>query len=169
MTNSLPYIFLDNDFNLNLALLILVLDEHGVSARGKNALDFDRLQVFLYLIKNPSKINLVLLAAGKKETTIEALHTYTIESRSSNVDILFKREKTKILIKSAASYGFLAVERLDDGALMYFLSGDGEKICSELTGAHFDSVRRLILALKPLLSVPTSKLFSILSGIFKGF
>jgi len=169
MKNSLPYIYLDNDFNLNLALLILVLNEHGVSARGKKSLDFDKLQVFLYLIKNPSKINLVLLAAGKKETTIEALHTYTIESRSSNVDILFKREKTRILIKSAASYGFLAVERLDDGALMYFLSGNGENFCSELTGAHFDSVRGLIVALKPLLSVSTSKLFSILSSVFKGF
>lgn len=168
MTNSLPYIFLDNDFNLNLALLILILDEFGINSKDKKTLDFDKLQILLYLTKNPSKINQVLQGAGKKSAMIESLHTHTIESKSSNVDILFKREKTKSLIKSTAYYGFLATENAESGSIMFFLSDDGKAFSTKLKDDHFDSVRRLLLELKPIISVPNTKLFSILSNIFKG-
>lgn len=188
MTQELPYLIIDDDFILNYTLVALILYKLGRSPKNKAVLDFEKLQVFLYLLKNPSKINMMLSLAGKKSVFINPKYIFTIESLSSNVDILFKREKLELLIKELAARGMLACEiESSQGPLKFILNERGcefaeslvnndEKYADEPTGNdvftasknYFGDVLELISSLSALQSQSNSKLNNHLNAIFKG-
>lgn len=189
MSQSLPYILIDDDFNLNYCLVALLLYKLGVSPKNNAVLDFDRLQIFLYLTKYPSKINSVLHLAGKKFAAINSQYTYTIESLSTNVDMLFDRAKLKYLLRHLAARGMLACDKTSDPrSLKYLLSPSGKQFVESIIGQSDESVenselspiaiplsRSYFLAalevidnLSSLQSQPLSKLNSYLNTMFKG-
>ncbi|MEV9515703.1 hypothetical protein AB0171_06045 [Klebsiella pneumoniae] len=55
--SSLPYIPLDEDFNLNIALLIILIHTLSKNRNDVLLLDRNKIQIFLYLIKNPALLN----------------------------------------------------------------------------------------------------------------
>ncbi|MCZ0927977.1 hypothetical protein L0636_09000 [Halomonas janggokensis] len=188
MTQELPYLIIDDDFSLNYTLVALILYKLGRSPKNKAVLDFEKLQVFLYLLKNPSKINMMLSLAGKKKVYVDKKYTFTIESLSSNVDILFKREKLELLIKELAARGMLACEmESSQGPLKYLLNEKGcdfaeslfnnyGKNTGESTGSnvaptsenYFEDILELISSLSTLQSQSNSKMNKHLNAIFKG-
>lgn len=189
MSQSLPYILIDDDFNLNYCLVALILYKLGLSPKNNAVLDFERLQIFLYLTKYPSKINSVLKLAGKKFATINSQYTYTIESLSTNVDMLFDRAKLKYLLRHLAARGMLACDKTSDPrSLKYLLSPSGTQfveflitrsdegvdgseyssIVSRLSGNYFLAALEAIDNLSSLQSQPLSKLNSYLNTMFKG-
>ncbi|EIR5677461.1 hypothetical protein LW936_004703, partial [Escherichia coli] len=97
--NNLPYIPLDEEYSLNFAMLAIAISILSHSKKGVLSLDINKIQIFMYLIKNPSKIDCALTVSGKKPACVESQLTYTIKSFSSNVDILFDNSKVKYLIK----------------------------------------------------------------------
>ena len=183
----LPYLLIDDDFALNFTLLTLIINKMSLSSRKNSVLDFERLQIYLYLTKNPSKINKILSLAGKKIVPINTQYTYTIESLSTNVDMLFEREKLKILLKELAARGMLACE-FDNtsGVLKYLLNDNGKlfakKVCAPfnviednekyvqnlLEQNYFTDSLEVINSLSALQSQTNSKLNSYLNTVFKG-
>lgn len=189
MTQALPYLLIDDDFHLNYSLVVLILHKLGLSSKKSAVLDFEKLQLFLYLIKNPSKINPVLCIAGKKFATINSQYTYTIESLSTNVDILFNRSKLKHLLRELAARGMLACKKdSEQSPIKYLLNERGEEFASHLINqstagptedsksvifsasgpSYFSAAIEAIDSLTALQSQPTSKLSSYLNTIFKG-
>ncbi|MHC8322500.1 ABC-three component system middle component 4 [Pseudomonas sp. GB2N2] len=188
MNETLPYILIDDDFSLNYTLLALIIYKLGLSSKKNAVLDFEKIQVFIYLTKNPSKINDVLRLAGKKFSPINSQYTYTIESLSTNVDILFDRSKLKALIKELAARGMLACDdKTDPGAIKYLLSPTGSSFVESLISptlyeaaaksqstsvsqdsqTYFSSVQELIESLSALRTQTNSKLYSFLNEAFK--
>ncbi|MCH7373583.1 ABC-three component system middle component 4 [Aeromonas sp. MR16] len=182
----LPYLLIDDDFSLNLSLVVMIIKRHSLSSKKKAILDFEKLQIFLYLTKNPSKINPILSLAGKKNASISSQYTYTIESLSTNVDMLFDRSKLRILLKELAARGFLTCEfDSKDGALKYLLSNNGElffqniynkELATEneseitfnsITQNYFHASMEAIDSLSALQSQTNSKLNYYLSNIFR--
>lgn len=183
---SLPYLLIDDDFSLNFSLVLMIIKRHGLSSKKNAVLDFEKLQIFLYLTKNPSKINSMLSLAGKKNASISSQYTYTIESLSTNVDMLFDRSKLKTLLRELAARGLLACE-FDgkDGALKYLLSNNGEVFfqsiynkesitenecedtCNSITQNYFHASMEVIDSLSALQSQTNSKLNYYLSNIFR--
>jgi len=168
MENELPYLYIDDEYDFNTAILVLILNKLAVNPRQRYKLDFNKIQFFMYLIKNPSKINKVLEVAGKKTCFLDERYTYTIESLSVNVDILHDRSKVKFLLKKLASIGALGVINDDKNGISYFLTTDGEKLASELCTEYFEIIIQNLESIKPLQSSNSFKLFSILNSIFKG-
>ncbi|EPZ6036694.1 ABC-three component system middle component 4 [Pseudomonas aeruginosa] len=189
MSQSLPYLLIDDEFALNYSLVALILYRLGLSPRKNAALDFEKLQILLYLTKNPSKINAMLNLAGKKVAPINSQYTYTIESLSTNVDMLFDRAKLKYLLRHLAARGMLACDKTSDPrSLKYLLSPSGAQfvesliaipdddaersesslIGSSLTKSYFMAALEAIDNLSSLQSVSLGKLNSYLNTIFKG-
>ncbi|WP_047280129.1 ABC-three component system middle component 4, partial [Pseudomonas lundensis] len=75
MNQALPYLLIDDDFSLNYSLLALIIYKLGLTSKKNAVLDFEKIQVFIYLTKNPSKINEVLRLAGKKFAPINSQYT----------------------------------------------------------------------------------------------
>lgn len=171
MSNELPYIPLDEELSLNFSLMAITISELSHSSRGNLNLDINKLQIFLYLIKNPAKISQLLNAAGvsgKKIDIVDIQQTYTIKSFSSNVDILFDQSRAKFLIKYLALKGLLLAEKTKDNSTKLFLSPKGKEFSDSLNSKYFDSVRLLIKAISPLQSLNTTKLNSLLNSVFRG-
>ncbi|MCX4036935.1 MULTISPECIES: ABC-three component system middle component 4 [Aeromonas] len=182
----LPYLLIDDDFSLNLSLVVMIIKRHSLSSKKNAVLDFEKLQIFLYLTKNPSKINSMLSLAGKKIASISSQYTYTIESLSTNVDMLFDRSKLKTLLRELAARGLLACEfDSKDGTLKYLLSNNGELFfqsiydkksiieneCEDtlnsITQNYFHASMEVIDSLSALQSQTNSKLNYYLSNIFR--
>ncbi|MFZ3185388.1 MAG: ABC-three component system middle component 4 [Pseudomonas sp.] len=168
MTDHLPFISIDEELSLNLSILIIIILKLSRSSKNNLTLDLSKLQVFMYLIKNPSRINFILLQAGKKYVAISSQQTYTIESQSTNVDILFDRRKIKLLIKKLALYGFVNAKQQTDNTLKYYLTENGEIFSKTLTGNYFNTIHELTQSIEPLQSQTNSKLHSYLNIFFKG-
>lgn len=184
MTQALPYLLIDDDFNLNYSLVALTLHKLGLSSKNNAVLDFEKLQIFLYLTKNPSKINSILNLAGKKTALINSQYTYTIESLSTNVDILFDRAKLKYLLREMAARGMLTCEKVSDqDQIKYLLNEHGENFVNQLLNNtsvdwppssplaselnYFSATLGVIGSLASLQSQSPGKLNSYLNSIFK--
>ncbi|MBD8482359.1 hypothetical protein IFU12_13275 [Pseudomonas coleopterorum] len=141
------------------------------------------------MVKNPSKINPMLALAGKKLSPIKPQYTFTIDSLSSNVDILFDRSKLKSLLKHMAARGMLECDKFTDPkSLKYYLSQAGIRFTEGLmdlssgsatedsersnVNAHdniyFKALLDVAESLIPLQTQPNTKLNSYLNTIFKG-
>lgn len=188
MSQALPYLLIDDDFSLNYSLLALIIYKLGLSSKNNAVLDFEKIQVFIYLAKNPSKINEVLRLAGKKFVPIDSQYTYTIESLSTNVDILFNRSKLKTLIKELAARGMLVCDnQTDPGSIKYLLSPAGSLFVESLIDStfveavspsqqpsisqdsqnYFSAALEVIDSLSTLQAQATTKLYSYLNEVFK--
>lgn len=174
MLSSLPYIPIDEELDLNIAILALLLLNLSQNKKGSFVLDFEKTQVFLYLIKNPSRISKILRLADKSSAPLDKKLTHTIESMSSNVDMLFNRQKVKVLIRRLAALGFLRCEgTANSTSIKYALSDSGAVFAGSLVneaagGRYFSSLLEIISKLGPLQSQPTTKLNVWLNTLFKG-
>lgn len=165
---NLPYIPLDEEYSLNIAMLTVAISILSHNKNEKLCLDINKLQVFIYLLKNPSKIDLALKLSGKKPVFVEKKLTYTMKSFSSNVDVLFDNAKVKSLIKKLSSCGLLLAEKESEESVKLFLSEKGVVFAAGFDEGFFKEIRILSKALLPLQSFPASKLNSIINQVFKG-
>lgn len=173
MKKILPFISIDAGLYFNLTTLMVILSRLSVNSKGRYILDFERLQYFLYLVKNPARIEPVLMLSGKKIPSFDSRHVHTLESMSSNVDILFQNDKLKFLIAKLASVGFLGTVAPVDGNRTYYLSEDGEIFLQSLIEADHEaegymlSLIKFSNAISGLQSLPLTKLSSIISQVFR--
>lgn len=173
MKKILPFVSIDTGLYFNLATLMVVLSRLSLNSRGRYVLDFERLQYFIYLVKNPARIEPVLMLSGKKIPSFDSRHIHTLESMSSNVDILFQSEKLRSLITRLASVGFLGTVASKDGNRTYYLSEDGEIFLQSMIEAdheaegYMSSLIKFSNAISGLQSLPLTKLSSIISQVFR--
>lgn len=168
MKYDLPYLYIDDEFDFNTTILLLIIDKLALNSKKNYKLDFNKLQFFMYLVKNPSKINKILDIAGKKCVHIDESQIYTVESLSLNVDILYDRLKVKSLLRELAATGMLSIVNDEKNGISYELSDKGKELALELKSGYFVKVSNYIDNVKSLQSLPSSKLFSILNLYFKG-
>lgn len=175
MSVKLPFLPVDEDLNLNVGLVLIIMMVLGKNSKGRCVLDFDKVQIFFYLIKNPSKIRPILNMVSDKYIFIDSQFTHTIESMSSNVDSLFIKDKLKYIIKYIAYLGCLSCHRVEgDNSFYYCLNDYGISFIKSVIDAdekqfgYFYPAYQLAGHLKPLQSQSNSKLNMLLNTIFKG-
>lgn len=166
--NGLPFIPLDEELSLNISIMVLIISAFGKNTKETLILDINKLQIFLYLVKNPARIAEILKCAGKTYTGLDIKQTFTIKSLSSNVDILYDNDRVKFLIKKLAASGLLLASKTEDNSTKLYLSEMGLKFAEGLDAVYFLTVRELIEVLAPLKSLPASKLNSLLNKVFGG-
>jgi len=154
----LPYRSPDNELSLNVAIVILVIAILGKTPRGKLLLNNERLQVCLYLIKNPLVLNKILEALDKPRAKLLPHDEYSIASISMNVDSLHDGRKLKVLLQHAAAMGFINVCYRKVEGFVYDLSQNGQAMVEKLKGEYLDSLGSYAEALIQLNSLSTAKL-----------
>ena len=56
MDSELPYLYIDDEYDFNVAILLLIIDKLALNSRKNYKLNFNKIQFFMYLIRNPSKM-----------------------------------------------------------------------------------------------------------------
>ncbi|MCZ8433915.1 ABC-three component system middle component 4 [Achromobacter ruhlandii] len=155
---KLPYRVPDNELTLNVAILLIIIFALGRSTRGKLLLNNERLRLFLYLLKNPIKLNELLICNEKSHATLQSHEEYSVASISNNADILYDDSVTKELLQYAAASHLLEVEYRKTDGFMYCLSPAGINVVNQLVGDYYDHLHLYANALAQLNAIPTSTL-----------
>ena len=164
--NILPYIPLDEEFSLNLCILIIITEGLGENKNSDAVMDINKAQIFMYWIKNPSKIERAMFLAGKKIPIIDREETYTIKGLSLNVDILFNSRKIKELIKYLSCKGLIEVLR-SDGVTLIKLSENGKLFFNNLDSDFFNQVKQHVKSISALKSCTTPKLNKLINDLVR--
>ena len=161
MRLKLPFLNIDDQLDFNLSLVILIIHKLSSATAKVNKLNFSKIQLFLFLIKNPSRINDVLIEADKKPTIIDPKYIYTIESYSLNIDIIGDKMKTIFLLKKLVSLNLVSIVTDNKNGIYYQLTINGQNIADKLDSKYFSTINDLLVGLKPLNTFKSDKLYSI--------
>ena len=164
---KLPYFSPDDNFHLNLGLTAICIQLLAQSSKGTLKLNNDRLHIYTYLIKNPVKLNLVLSALRKTNTSISRQESYSITSISPNVDPLFDRGNLKAILTTLVAENLVDVVYKKKEGFFYKLSDLGWEKVKGLEGEYFLEIRLLCEALKSTLSTSTSSLNQALNQVIR--
>ncbi len=163
----LPFISPDDNFHLNLGIVLIVTQTLGESSRGALKLNNERLHIYTYLVKNPVKLNLFLNVLGKGSALISPKDAYSVTSISSNVDPLFDRRNLKALITTLVGESLISVIYKKKDGFFYKLSDSGLEKANQLNTEYFYEVRLLCDTLKSTLSSSTSSLNKALNQVMQ--
>ncbi len=155
---TLPYQVPDNDLSLNVAILILVVFLLGKTERGKLLLNNERLQLSIYLLKNPIILNNVLVAYEKPSAYIHSYDAYSVASISNNIDFLHNIHQLKTLLQCAVTLNLINVKYRRIEGFMYELSQTGVVLVEKLNGEYYDSLRNYANSLCSLNQIATKNL-----------
>jgi hypothetical protein len=164
---SLPYIEPEDDIYLNLSIVLIVIQTLGVTKKGTLKINNERLHIFLYLLKNPVKLNNVLGSLGKSSLILSERETFSITSISPNVDPLFDRSALKSLLSILVANNLVVVEFKSKYGFFYKLSEKGQAAVKEFRDEYLLEVRLLCEKLKSVLSLSESKLNQALNQIIR--
>lgn len=167
--SNLPYLIPDNEFEFNIARLLMVINYLSKTKRGKSILNNEKLMIFLYLIRNPLMLNKVLRETGKEEVYLYDSELYSVASLSVNVDPLFDRHRTKALLKASACYGYIKVNYSKADGFLYELSDSGLNLTKSLDGEYYHRLREYLGKLQSLQAESANKLNNILNSLFKRY
>ena len=164
---SLPYIEPDYDIHLNLAIVMVIIHLLGVTNRGTLKINNERLHIFLYLLKNPVKLNGVLNALGKGSILLNEQSTFSISSISSNVDSLFDRAALKSLISILITKKLIQVAYKNKDGFFYKVTEQGATAVDNLSDEYIYENKLLCEKLKGVLSFSESQLNQALNQVIR--
>lgn len=165
--SELPYLEPSDDFSLNVGLVSVILETLSETKRGKKVLNFERIQIFLYLVLRPHVLNKILRRQGKSEVVLSEVEFFSINSISSNVDPLFDRKKIKLILQFLGTQKFLDVTYTKNDGFLFNLSEAGTLYAKNFHDNYFEDIRRFSIKLSNLQSISLSKLNADLNSIFK--
>jgi hypothetical protein len=164
---SLPYIEPDYDIHLNLAMVLVIIHLLGVTNRGTLKINNERLHIFLYLLKNPIKLNGLLNALGKGSILLNEQSTFSVSSISSNVDSLFDRAALKSLIGILINKKLIQVVYKSKDGFFYKITERGATAVDSLRDEYVYENKLLCEKLKTVLSFSESQLNQALNQVIR--
>ena len=164
---TLPYIEPEDDLHLNLSIVLIVIQTLGVTNKGTLKINNERLHIFLYLLKNPMKLNNILISLGKTSLTLSEQASFSITSISPNVDTLYDRSALKSILSILVANNLLDVEFKSKDGFFYKLSEKGLTIAKKLREEYLLEIRLSCEKLKSILSLTESKLNQELNKIIR--
>lgn len=163
----LPYVIPDNSIFLNVGTLLLTISILGKSPQGKILLNNERLLIFMYLVKNPVILAQIASRIGSTQVDLAVEDALSVSSLSVNVDSLFDHNWIKSLLRHLASLDFLVAGYRKADGFVYSLTEKGAGAADALIGNYYEKVRRLLHALEPAKTQPTTSLNKMINEIFR--
>lgn len=157
----------DNDLHLNLAIIMVIVRFLSETKRGTQKLNNDRLHVYHFLVKNPVKLNHVMVNLGKENVLLSQQNSYSVASISANVDPLFDRESLKSLLTLLISKKLLEVKYTKADGFIYILTERGKELTNSFKEGYFTEIALSCNRLKSTLSVSQSNLNNALGQIMR--
>jgi hypothetical protein len=164
--NKLPFLSLNDDFLLNSFEIIILIGVVSLNRNKTPTLNNDKIQTFLYLIKHPNLLNMILRSEKKKEIQLRENEINNINSISVNVDDLYKTQKIKEMLQFSVCSNLIEVCK-NNSDTVYKLSPRGIGILSRLNSNYFKRLKQFSEHLVPLRTRSASQLNSLISNKLK--
>jgi hypothetical protein len=162
--SNLPFYFPDNEVNLRVGKLLILLDILSKSTKKDLVFNLERIAQFEFLTKHPIMLNKILTEKDKMILKLNNSEKYSIEAMFPNRGQLFDFTKIKILLNILISYGFLDIKIGLDTQVYYIINENGINHANQLETIYFQRLKKVLSQMKPLLSMPHSKINQIIQS-----
>lgn len=167
MKNNLPFLEPRNELSLNATVVMAILIGLPKTRSGKLVLNLERLQIYLFLILNPTTLNKLLAKSNKTLIELREDEEYSVTSVSYNFDPLFGREKMQLILQFLSANGLLESTYSKDYGFVFNLNSKGLETYSEFSGEYFHDLSKYTEKASQLQSSSVGKLNSGLNQIIK--
>ena len=99
MIKNLPFITPEDDFELNLLLTFQIVYFLNSTSKGLNILDIERLNIYVYLLKNPHILYSVLIRLDKKTFTLKSYENSSYKSERNDIETTYDNEIIRYYIQ----------------------------------------------------------------------
>lgn len=161
---NLPFIDPDRNLHLNLAVILIIVGRLSNSKRGKSVLDKNRINIYHYLLSNPTQLQLAISKSGKSPPKIDVENEYNLKALAPDIDEAYDTKETALLIQALIEKNLIRCSLSDDGSALYSMTSEGEQIEHSLTSEYFDMIRTYCCNLLDLQSTTVSKLLKEISS-----
>lgn len=161
---NLPFVDPDRNLHLNLAVVLIIVSRLNKSKRGKSVLDQDRINIYHYLLSNPTQLQFVILKSGKLPPTIGIEDEFSLKALAPDLDEAYDTKETGLLIQALIEKNLIRCSLSDDGSALYSITSEGEQIEQALVADYFDMIRAYCHNLLDLQSTTVSKIFKEISS-----
>lgn len=160
---NLPFIDPDRNIHLNLAIVLIIVGRLSNSKRGKGVLDKSRINIYHYLLTNPTQLQLAVLNSGKTPPRIDVENEFNLKALAPDIDEAYDTKEIALLIQALIEKNLISCSPSDDGSALYSITPEGEQLEQSLTSEYFDVIRAYCRNLIELQSIAVSKLLKEIS------
>lgn len=166
MIKGLPFITPEDDFELNLLLTFQVVYFLNSTSRGLNILDIERLNIYVYFLKNPHILYKVLIRLGKKNFILKSYETGSYKSERNDTETLYDNELVRYYIQLLSSNNLINIIYNDKIGFVFTPSQDTEKYINA-NSEYFKRNITLIEKIKQINSTSISKINTTIKTILE--
>ena len=152
---KLPFIIPEEDLELNLALLLMIIDNLSSTSTGIMILNNERLLLYFYLVKNPHNLNKLLISLSKKNIKLKSYELLSYKAEKHNTEILYDTSILKKYLQILLSKELIQISYNDKVGFLYQST---EREIKQIDNNYFNRVLIFINKLKQTISIPTSKI-----------
>lgn len=161
--SNLPFLSLNDDFLLNSFEVLILLGVVSLNRKKVPTLNNGKIQAFLYLIKHPSVLNMILRDEGRPEVQLRDSEINSVKNLSVNVDDLYREDKVKEIVRFGICSKLIEV-CIHNNEAVYKLSSNGGKVVSDLNSTYFGRLKEFAVHTKPLRSKSVNQLNSLIGN-----
>jgi len=166
MLEDLPFIIPEEDSELNLLLILLIIYYLNSTSRGTHILDLERLNIYIYLVKNPHILHKVLIKLNKKSFLLKSYEFSSYKAENNNSEAFYNSEAVGYYIQILASNNLVNIEYNEKVGFVFIPSEDVDNHINVNTTYLKRSVD-LINKIKQINSISISKINTEIKNILK--
>lgn len=166
MIKNLPFIIPEDDFELNLLLIFQIVYFLNSTSRGLNILDIERLNIYVYLVKNPHILYRVFLRLGKKSFTLKSYEISSYKSERNDIETLYDNELVRYYIQLLTSNNLISIKYNEKIGFVFIPNEDTEKYINT-DSEYFKRNITLIEKIKQINSTTVSQINTAIKSILE--
>ncbi len=157
MYKNLPFVIPENDWELNLLLVLLVIYHLHTTSRGKNIIDIERLNIYIYLVKNPHILHKVLIRLSKNNFLLKSYEVLSFKADRNDSETLCRNKILKYYIQILLANSFIKV-KYDEKIGFVFIPTNKAENYINFEDKYLNRVIIFIEKIEQINSIPVSKI-----------
>jgi hypothetical protein len=167
MNKDLPFVIPENDLDLNLLLVYTVVYYLNKTSTGKLVLDIERLNIYVYLVKNPHILYKVLVKLSKKSFVLKSYEILSFKADNNDSETLYNNKILKFYIQILMTNNQIKTEYNEKIGFVFYPSDEANNYMN-FENKYFERVLNFIEKLKQINSTPLSQINTTIKNILEG-
>lgn len=167
MNKDLPFVIPENDLDLNLLLVYTIVYYLNKTSTGKLVLDIERLNIYVYLVKNPHILYKVLVKLSKKSFVLKSYEILSFKADNNDSETLYDNKILKFYIQILMTNNQIKTEYNEKIGFVFYPSDEANNYMN-FENKYFERVLNFIEKLKQINSTSLSQINTTIKNILEG-
>lgn len=167
MNKNLPFVIPENDLDLNLLLVYTVVYHLHKTSTDKLILDMERLNIYMYLVKNPHILYKLLVKLSKKIFVLKSYEILSFKADNNDSESLYNNKILKYYIQILMTNNLIKTEYNEKIGFVFSPISEANNYMN-FDIKYFKRVLNFIEKLKQINSTSLSQINTTVKNILEG-